>query len=458
VFSQSYAERGIMLACKHATIINLSQHLFKLLFNTKSMNICIIGAGYVGMVTGTCFADMGNNVTFIELEEKKVEKINNAMPPIHEERLDELLRKNMERIKATVDYDALENADIIFICVGTPSMEDGSIDLSYIKNTAKKIGEKLKGKWKTVVVKSTVTPGTTEGIVVPILEKISGKKAGRDFGVAMNPEFLKEGKAVKDFMNPDRIVLGVMEKKSEAMLREIYEPFHAPIFITKPSTAEMIKYASNALLATKISFSNEIGNLCKIMGIDTYEVMKAVGMDHRISPHFLNAGAGFGGSCFPKDLRAIISMAKKKGYEMELLNSVMNVNEKQPLRMINLLEKHIGKLKEKRVAVLGLAFKKGTDDIRDSRAIVVIQELLKREAYVSAYDPLAMENMKKMFGGIEYCSTINDAIKNADACLIMTDWDEFSSINFSIMKKPVVIDGRRVVKDKRGIIYEGICW
>jgi len=238
----------------------------------------------------------------------------------------------------------------------------------------------------------------------------------------------------------------------------LFQVEYAREAVKRGTTTVGIKYASNALLATKISFSNEIGNLCKIMGIDTYEVMKAVGMDHRISPHFLNAGAGFGGSCFPKDLRAIVSMAKKKGYEMELLNSVMNVNEKQPLRMINLLEKHIGKLKEKRVAVLGLAFKKGTDDIRDSRAIVVIQELLKREAYVSAYDPLAMENMKKMFGGIEYCSTINDAIKNADACLIMTDWDEFSSINFSIMKKPVVIDGRRVVKDKRGIIYEGICW
>lgn len=422
------------------------------------MNICIIGAGYVGMVTGACFAEKGHQITFIELEEGKVEKINNAIPPIHEEGLDELLKRNIKRIKATTEYASLENADLIFICVGTPSMDDGSIDLSYVKITAEKIGERIGEKWNTIVVKSTVTPGTTEGIVLPIIEKISGKKAGKDFGVAMNPEFLREGKAVGDFMHPDRIVIGIMEKKSEKMLRKIYEPFHAPIFITKPSTAEMIKYASNALLATKISFSNEIGNLCKMMRIDTYEVMKAVGMDHRISPHFLNAGAGFGGSCFPKDLRAIISLANKEGYEMDLLKSVMRINDKQPLRMILLLEKHIPRIKGKKIAVLGLAFKKGTDDIRDSRSIVVIQELLRRGADVYAYDPCAMKNMKKLFDDIEYCPTAEDALKNADACLIMTDWDEFSSLDFSIMKRPVVIDGRNVVKSKKGIIYEGICW
>lgn len=410
------------------------------------------------MVTGTCLADIGNGVTFIEVEKEKVENINRARAPIHEEGLDALLKKNRERLKATTEYTPLKNAEIVFICVGTPSMRDGSIDLRYIKKAAEIIGKEIGKEWKTIVVKSTVTPGTTEGIVLPILEKISGKKAGEDFGLAMNPEFLREGKAIEDFMHPDRIVLGVMEKKSEEVLKKLYKPFHAPLLVTTPSTAEMIKYASNALLATKISFSNEIGNFCKIMGIDTYEVMKGVGMDHRISPHFLNAGAGFGGSCFPKDIRAIISLAHEKGYEMELLHSVMQVNERQPLRMIMLLEKHIPTLKGKRIAVLGLAFKKGTDDIREAPSIVVIRELLKRGAHVSAYDPIAMENMKKIFSRIEYCSTAKDAIKDADACLIMTDWDEFSSIDFSVMKKPIIIDGRRMVEKKKDIMYEGICW
>ncbi len=422
------------------------------------MKVCIIGAGYVGMTTGVCLADRGNEITFIELEEEKVKKINKAIAPIHEEGLNALLKKNKERIKATTHYSPLKDAGIIFICVGTPSMEDGSIDLSYVIHTAESIGKEMGEGWKVVVVKSTVTPGTTESTVLPILEKVSGKKMGRDCGLAMNPEFLREGKAVEDFMHPDRIVIGVMEKRSGDMLKKLYEPFNAPLVVTSPSTAEMIKYASNALLAAKISFSNEIGNLCKSMGIDTYEVMKAVGMDHRISPHFLNSGAGFGGSCFPKDVRALISLAHKKGHEMKLLNSIMEVNEEQPLRMITLLEKHVQTVRAKKIAVLGLAFKKGTDDIRESRSIVVIRELMKKEAHISAYDPLAMENMKKMFDNIEYCSTAKDAIRNADACLVMTEWDEFSSLDFSGMKKPIVIDGRRIVREKGDIIYEGICW
>jgi len=422
------------------------------------MKICVIGAGYVGMVTGVCLADRGNEVTFIDVDRKKVDEINNLSPPIYEEGLEEMLKRNSDKIKATTDYSCLSDTDAIFICVGTPSKKDGSINLEYIREAVKNIGEHAGNKWNAIVVKSTVLPGTTEGVVLPMLEKLTGKKAGIDFGISMNPEFLREGKAIYDFEHPDRIVIGAYDKKSEELLRSLYEPFNAPLFITTPTTAEMIKYASNAFLATKISFANEIGNFCKKMGIDTYDVMEAVGMDHRISPYFLNSGAGFGGSCFPKDVRALISAGKETGSKMSILHAVMDVNEKQPLRMVELLEKHLGNLDEKKVAVLGLAFKAETDDIRESRSIPVIEKLMEKNATISAYDPLAMENMKKIFDDIEYCKSAEDALKDADGCLVMTDWNEFSHLNFGIMKKPVVIDGRRVVEDRDGLIYEGICW
>jgi len=422
------------------------------------MKICIIGAGYVGMVTGVCFADSGNEVTFIDIDRRKVDKINNLSPPIYEEGLEEMLKRNGERIKATTDYSSLSDADVIFICVGTPSRNDGGINLEYVREAVKNIGEHAGDKWKIVVVKSTVLPGTTEKMVVPLLEKITGMKAGIDFGISMNPEFLREGKAIHDFMHPDRIVIGAYDKKSEETLRKLYEPFDAPIFVTTPTTAEMIKYASNAFLATKISFANEIGNFCKKLGIDTYDVMKAVGMDHRISPYFLDSGAGFGGSCFPKDVKALITAGNEMDCEMSILSSVMEVNDKQPLKMIELLEKHLGNLGGKKIAVLGLSFKAETDDVRESRSIPVIEKLIEKNAIVSAYDPLAMENMKKIFDEIEYCSTSDDALRNAYGCLVMTDWKEFEHANFKSMKNPIVIDGRRIVKEKEGLIYEGICW
>lgn len=423
------------------------------------MHIGIIGAGYVGLVTGVCLADTGNNVTMVEMDPDKVNSINQGVPPIYEEGLEALLKRNQHHITATTDYGALDETQVIFICVGTPSASDGSINLTYVKEVAKTLAQQWGDTWKVIVVKSTVIPGTTEEVVRPLLEK-TGNKAGKDFGVAMNPEFLREGKAVSDFQQPDRIVIGVTDQRSEQILRELYAPYDAPLVVTTPTAAEMIKYASNALLATKISYANEIGNYCKHLGIDVYDVMAGVGMDHRISPHFLNAGAGFGGSCFPKDVKALIAAGTKAGLPMKLLQAVMEVNQRQPLRMLDLLEKHVGGLEGKRIAVLGLAFKAGTDDVRESRSLPVIEALLKRGATVVGYDPLASANMQKHFPDILYAESASDALRDADGCLLMTDWDEFRNLDFGGMARPVVIDGRRLISAERRqeLIYEGVCW
>ena len=413
------------------------------------MKVCVVGGGYVGVTTAVCFAEMGNEVKIIDIDKEKIDKIKKGEAPIYEEGLQEMMERNMERIEATTEYEIDE--DIIFICVGTPSKSDGSIELKYVEAAAKRIGETMKDG-SIVVVKSTVFPGTTQQVVKPIIESY-----GKNFGIAMNPEFLREGKAIHDFMNPDRIVIGVEDEETANILKKLYEPIKAPVLITTPTEAEMIKYASNAFLATKISFANEIGNLCKILGIDVYKVMKGVSMDHRISPHFLNAGVGFGGSCFPKDLRALLAGSRQLGYEMELIDAVLSVNERQPLRIINILEKYMD-VKGKTIAVLGLAFKANTDDVRESRSIPVIRELIRKGAIVKAYDPMAMENMKKIFPDIIYCRSVKEALEEADACLILTDWEEFSEPDFSVMKRKIVIEGRRVLKNKEGIIYEGVCW
>ncbi len=422
------------------------------------MNISIIGAGYVGLVTGVCFADMGHEVICVDVDKEKVDKINKGIAPIHEENLSEMLTRNKERITATTDYSvALSHSNTTFICVGTPSRNDGSIDLSYIKEATKIIGHLIK-KWHLIIVKSTVVPGTTRDTIIPLLEKVSGKKEGRDFSVAMNPEFLREGKAIHDFQYPDRIVIGTRDTKSTDLLKKIYTGIDSPLVTVSPTVAEMIKYASNALLATKISFANEIGNVCKKVGIDVYEVMKAVGLDHRISPHFLQAGAGFGGSCFPKDVAALISFGSNKGLDMSLLDAVMTVNNTQPLKMIKLLEKHVPQIRDKKIAVLGLAFKPGTDDIRESRSIPLIQELLRKGARVVAFDPVVSSNMKKVFPRISYPSSVAETLQDAMGCLILTEWEEFSDIDFSVMKKPVVIDGRHIIKPQKDVLYEGLCW
>jgi len=427
------------------------------------MKISVIGSGYVGSVTAACFAEVGHEVVCVDIDKKKMDQINAGISPIYEEGLEELLQKYAGKsLTATTDYEyAITNTDISFICVGTPSAEDGSIDLSIVRAATASIGAVLAKKegYHVVVVKSTVVPETTEKFVLPILEEISGKIAGKDFGVAMNPEFLREGKAVYDFMHPDKIVVGAIDKKSGDLVSELYRTFKCEVTRTSLSTAEMIKYANNSLLATKISFANEIGNICKRLNVDTYEVMEAVGKDSRISPRFLNSGAGFGGSCFPKDVKALIGKAKEIGYSPDLLESVIAVNEKQPILMTEILQRKIGSLAGKKIAVLGLAFKNDTDDIRESRAIPVIAELLRLGAEISAYDPMATENMKRIFPTIEYSEKAKDALKSADACLVMTEWDEFKQLDseFEGMKEKIVIDGRRIIKAKN-IDCEGLCW
>lgn len=422
------------------------------------MDISVIGTGYVGLVTGACFAKLGNKVICVDIDERKIDLINYGKSPIYEEGLEDILNKYKERIEATNDYRyAIENSDITFICVGTPSKEDGSLDLSFIRETAREIGLQLKKKknWHLIVVKSTVLPGTTRDIILPILEEYSNKKVGIDFGLAMNPEFLREGVAVNDFLNPDRIVIGFYDDKSRKILRELYKDFSCPILETSLSAAEMIKYASNAFLATKISFINEIGNMCKKIGIDTYEVADGMGLDKRIGRSFLDSGIGWGGSCFPKDLAALKVWAEKNSLEAKILNSVIEVNEEQPLRLVEILKKYIPNLREKTIGILGLAFKPNTDDIRESRAIIVVRRLLEEKAIVKAYDPKAIDNFRKIFPDIEYCSTAEEVLES-DAILILTKWEDFRKLDYS---GKIVIDGRRLIEAKdTAKIYEGVCW
>ncbi|MBO8183459.1 MAG: UDP-glucose/GDP-mannose dehydrogenase family protein [Archaeoglobus sp.] len=416
------------------------------------MKVSIVGSGYVGIVTGIGFAELGHEVSFIEVDKDKVNRINSLQPPIFEKGLEKLMKKNEGRFRATTEYRVLEESEVIFICVGTPSKNDGSIDLNFIKEAAKEVGKFLEDQ--IVVVKSTVLPDTTENILKPILEKESGRVAFEEFGLAYNPEFLREGSAVYDFFNPDRIVIGTNDLMSKNILEELYSQFDCPKLFTNIKTAEMIKYASNAFLATKISFANEIGNICKILGIDSYEVFRGVGLDHRINPSFFRAGIGFGGSCFPKDLKALIKKAEELGINPKILKAVMNVNERQPMKLIELLKKHIPELNGKKIGVLGLSFKPDTDDVRDSRAIPIVEEILKEGGKVIAYDPKAVDNFRRIFPQITYADKAEDVLES-DAVLILTEWDEFEKLNY---KGKLVIDGRRVEKAKEAAVYEGVCW
>jgi len=421
------------------------------------MNISIIGTGYVGLVSGVCFAKLRNNVICVDIDKKKIDKINNAIPPIYEEGLEELLSKHKDRIKATTDYSSsINNTDVTFICVGTPSKEDGSIDLTFIKEVTIEIAKVLKQKdnYHLVVVKSTVLPGTTRDVVLPLLEKYSGKKVGKDFGLAMNPEFLREGIAVDDFLKPDRIVIGSYDDKSRDILRKLYKDFSCPLVETSLSAAEMIKYASNCFLATKISFINEIGNMCKKLEVDAYKVADGMGLDNRIGRAFLDSGIGWGGSCFPKDLHALLAWAKKEKEEAKIIESAIEVNDLQPLKLIELLKKHIPNLNGKTIGVLGLSFKPNTDDIRESRAIPMIRKLLEDGAEVKAYDPKAMNNFEELYPQIEYCSSAEEVL-NSDAILITTKWEEFKKLDY---KGKIVIDGRKLKEAENAEIYEGVCW
>jgi UDPglucose 6-dehydrogenase len=423
------------------------------------MRISVVGGGYVGLVSSVCLAEMGHQVDLIEIEPDKVALINSGRPTLYENGLHSLLSANIgSGLRAGTDYDIVSRSDISLICVGTPPAADGGADLSMVRSASRSIGESLRisHDYHVVAVKSTVPPGTTNSLVMPEVLRAS-KKSTSDVGFVMNPEFLREGLAIEDFMHPDRIVIGSNDAKAGDFFEAIYDGLKAPRIRTGLAAAEMIKYASNAFLATKISFSNEIGNICKLQEIDVYEVMRGVGLDHRIAPHFLNAGVGFGGSCFPKDVSALVRLAQNAGEDCRLLRSVMEINDQQPLRMVKLLEKKKGPLKGKRIAIIGLAFKNDTDDVRESRAIPVIRELLQRGAEIRAYDPMANESMRRIFPEIEYCQKAGEALREADGCLIMTEWPQFEDLDheFDLMHSRVIIEGRRILKCRDA---EGICW
>ena len=423
-----------------------------------SYSLSIIGCGYVGCVTGVCFADMGYEVTLVDVDPTKVDSINEGRSPIYEPGLEALISKNRGRIRATTDLQsAVRETDITFIAVGTPSNTDGSIDLTYVFRVCEEVGDVLKEKegLHIVIVKSTVFPGTTDDRVRHILEYTSGKKAGVDFGLGSNPEFLREGNAVRDFLSPDRIVIGADDPRTADALKALYASIDSKVLVTPSRTAEMIKYTSNAILATKISFANEIGNLCKTIGIDSGDVFQGVGMDSRVSPAFFRTGIGFGGSCFPKDVRALVAGARAHGEDMSILDAVLKTNETQPLRLLALLKKYIPDLDGKTIGVLGLAFKPDTDDIRESRALPVVTGLLSSGASVIAYDPAAMDNFRRVFPQMTYPSSAG-AVLEADAVLILTEWKEFEDLDY---RGRIVIDGRRLEAPRRqAAIYEGVCW
>lgn len=422
------------------------------------MFISIVGGGYVGLVTAACLSHLNHNTTVIEIFPEKVAAINRAEPPIYEDGLDTLLKTHISaNLRATTQYAPVQTSDVIFIAVGTPPNPDGSANLSYITAAVEAIADELAkshAKYPVIVVKSTVPPGTTKNLVEPIIRR---KNPDLSFGICMNPEFLREGRAVEDFLHPDRIIVGSSDPKTIRIMHELYTGIAAPIIDVDPTAAEMIKYTSNALLATKISFANEIGNLCKQLGVNVYEVMAGVGMDSRVSPKFLNAGCGFGGSCFPKDVSALASIAREHGVTPTLLNAVLAVNDSQPLRMVELLETRIDSLSGKRIAVLGLAFKDNTDDVRESRSIPVIEALRRKGAVPVLFDPMAMDTMKAVFPDEEYAPSAAAALTHADGCLVMTEWPEFAKLSseFDAMRERVIIDGRHILTIDDA---EGICW
>jgi UDPglucose 6-dehydrogenase len=422
------------------------------------MKISIVGCGYVGTVTGVCFANLGHDIVFFDIDEKKLDLLSREKSPIYEHYLDNMIQRNRERLAATSDLAAaVHDTDITFICVGTPSGDDGSIDLTYVLSAGVTTGRALQDTqdFHPVIIKSTVFPGSTDGPVRSVLEEESGKRAFVDFGLGSNPEFLREGNAVQDFLEPDRIVLGAGDGKTMQILRDLYASFTCPKIETSIRTAEMIKYASNAFLATKISFANEIGNLAKRLGIDSQEVFAGVGLDSRIGPDFFRTGIGFGGSCFPKDVRALIAGAGDYGEHLQIIHAALRVNENQPQKLVGLLQTHIPDLKGRRIGILGLAFKPNTDDVRESRAIPIIRALLDAGAEVTAYDPFAMESFAALFPEIEYALSAQ-AVLRSDAVLITTEWEEFEHLDYS---GKTVIDGRRIAAASRTAeVYEGVCW
>ena len=425
----------------------------------KKPQISIVGTGYVGLCTAVGFTTKGYKVITSTSDHKKAAMINQGIPPFYEPGLQESLEKAVKKgdLRCTTNREeAIINTDTTFITTATPSQQDGSVNLQFIENSGREIGKALKKKknYHLVVVKSTVIPGTTEKMVKPIIETHSNKHCGIDFGLCMNPEFLREGSALYDTLNPDRIVIGEYDQKSGDVLEALYRDFYGekmpPLIKTNLPTAELIKYANNAFLATKISLINQIANLCeKISGTDITTVAKAIGLDKRIGPLFLNAGLGYGGSCLPKDVKALIAFSRGLGYDPVLLNAVEEVNNTQPQKAVELARNLLGNLKGKRIAILGLAFKPNTDDIREAVSIKVINRLLDEGSKIIVYDPVAMKNAKKVLKDkVKYASSVIRCINDADCCILVTEWDEFKKLKpedfIQHMKTPMVVDGRRI--------------
>jgi len=421
------------------------------------MNIAIVGTGYVGLVSGTCFADTGVNVTCVDVDAAKIERLQKGEIPIYEPGLDELVKKNVNagRLKFTTDLASILNEqDIVFSAVGTPPDEDGSADLKYVLQVARTIGQHI-NKYIVVVTKSTVPVGTAKKVRQAIEEELQKRGVDVPFDVASNPEFLKEGNAIKDFMSPDRVVVGVESEKAKKALTRLYKPFlinnFRVIFMDIPS-AEMTKYAANSMLATRISFMNDIANLCERVGADVNMVRAGIGSDTRIGRKFLYAGCGYGGSCFPKDVKALIKTADQNGYSMEVLKAVERVNERQKGVLFEKLIKAFGSveaLRGKTIAMWGLSFKPETDDMRESTALVMIEKLLKAGCKIRAYDPIAMDECRRRIGEqVTYCRDMYDAVLDADALLLLTEWKEFRLPTWAVIKKAMsnalVIDGRNI--------------
>ena len=435
------------------------------------MKIAIVGTGYVGLVTGTCFAEMGTEVFCVDVNTEKIENLKKGIIPIYEPGLEDMVHRNQQagRLHFTTDLtECLDEVEVLFSAVGTPPDEDGSADLKYVLEVARTVGRNMK-KHILVVTKSTVPFGTAKKVRRAIQEELDKRGVEIEFDVASNPEFLKEGAAISDFMSPDRVVVGVESERAEELMTRLYRPFllnnFRVIFMDVPS-AEMTKYAANAMLATRISFMNDIANLCEIIGADVNMVRKGIGSDNRIGNRFLYAGIGYGGSCFPKDVKALINTAKQNNYPMRILQAVEEVNDEQKSLLFHKLEKHFnGDLKGKRIAIWGLAFKPETDDMREAPSLVLIEKLLAAGCEVYAYDPVAVEESKRRIGdAIHYAKDIYDAVVDANALMLVTEWKEFRMPSWSAIKKlmatPLVLDGRNIYDikemEENGFVYHCI--
>lgn len=425
------------------------------------MKVGIVGCGYVGLTTGVCLAEIGHKVVCVDNDEEKIKMLLSGKVPIYEPGVDGLLKKNRKNIRFSTDIkDAVIGNEVVFIAVGTPSNPDGSPELSYVENVAREIAKHL-DSYKVIVEKSTV-PVETADWIKKTIEK--HKKNNVEFDVVSNPEFLREGTAVKDFLYPDRIVIGVESERAKRVMLKLYRRIKAPKIVVDTKSAELIKHASNSFLATKISFINAIANICELAGADVEKVALGMGLDKRIGKDFLRAGIGYGGSCFPKDVDAFIWIAQKLGYDFSLLKEVKKINQQQRELFVKKIEDALWIVKDKTIGVLGLSFKPNTDDVREAPSIYVIQVLKQKGAKIKAYDPKAMHKMKKIIPDIEYCSSAYEVAKNCDCLVILTEWDEFKKLDFRKIKRlmnyPLIVDGRNMfdpsVMEKLGFEYKSV--